>query len=320
MLEYPYLSQRASLVLAFRPQKSASTSAAHPDEILARTLPRSYLPQPPPPSAMPDIYAHSRKKGTSQLRSPLKVRVPKTPLMTLALPPTHNLPNSKCGWIFFIRPSSRRRRKWSPRPSLTSLSDRLVFALITSQSEKVPGQRGATQRLKQGGPAVYGRAGEEVLYFRAHRLDPLVIPGISSALAASTFKFANLNIPVTQRRAAGSFTVCTGVRRGGKEITLQPSRLVRARAHLGNPPRPGRRRGALWLRTRGRGGRALESSGEQRPPGMIVVGWAVLCLNGKGDRGSCRRALGRGMRGGWRGGWRVGCGGSRRGSIRVGSC
>lgn len=28
---------------------------------------------------------------------------------------------------------------------------------------------------------------------------------------------------------------------------------------------------------------ALESSGEQRPPGMIVVGWSVLCLHGKGD-------------------------------------
>ncbi|KAF5332471.1 hypothetical protein D9611_005346 [Ephemerocybe angulata] len=89
-------------------------------------------------------------------------------------------------------------------------------------------------------PAVYGRAGEEVLYFCAHRLEPLVIPGISSALGAPTIKFAN--IPVTHRRAAGSYTVCAGVRRGGKEITLQPSRLVQARAHLGDPPRPGRRR------------------------------------------------------------------------------
>lgn len=28
---------------------------------------------------------------------------------------------------------------------------------------------------------------------------------------------------------------------------------------------------------------ALESSGEQRPPGMILVGWSVLALYGKGD-------------------------------------
>lgn len=28
---------------------------------------------------------------------------------------------------------------------------------------------------------------------------------------------------------------------------------------------------------------ALESGGEQRPPGMIVVGWSILCLWGKGD-------------------------------------
>lgn len=30
-------------------------------------------------------------------------------------------------------------------------------------------------------------------------------------------------------------------------------------------------------------GNALDSVGEQRPPGMIVVGWSVLCLWNKGD-------------------------------------
>lgn len=29
--------------------------------------------------------------------------------------------------------------------------------------------------------------------------------------------------------------------------------------------------------------RALECSGEQRPPGMMVIGWAVLSLYGEGD-------------------------------------
>jgi uroporphyrin-III C-methyltransferase len=28
---------------------------------------------------------------------------------------------------------------------------------------------------------------------------------------------------------------------------------------------------------------ALESAGEQRPPGLFVVGWSVLALWGKGD-------------------------------------
>ena len=29
--------------------------------------------------------------------------------------------------------------------------------------------------------------------------------------------------------------------------------------------------------------RALECNGEQRPPGMMVIGWAVLSLFGEGD-------------------------------------
>ena len=28
---------------------------------------------------------------------------------------------------------------------------------------------------------------------------------------------------------------------------------------------------------------ALDSSGEQRPPGLLIVGWAVLSLHGSGD-------------------------------------
>lgn len=31
--------------------------------------------------------------------------------------------------------------------------------------------------------------------------------------------------------------------------------------------------------------RALESNGEQRPPGMMIIGWAVLALHGQGDMG-----------------------------------
>ncbi|KAF6761380.1 uroporphyrin-III C-methyltransferase [Ephemerocybe angulata] len=284
----------------------------------------------------------------------LEGRVPETPLtqslMSLALPPTptHNLPNSKRGRIFLVgsgpgHPSLLTQATHTVLTRLADLvlSDKLVpdavLALIPKSVEiriakKFPGNaegaqmemmeaaieaanRGLTVvRLKQGDPVVYGRAGEEVLYFRAHGLEPLVIPGVSSALAAPTFA----NIPVTQRGAAESFTVCTGVGRRGKEITLPAYERARTlvilmgvarlpqvvdalvaadagarrlgAAYPGNTPvaiierasMPDQRVVTSTLRDIVQ---ALESSGEQRPPGMIVVGWSVLCLYGKGDTG-----------------------------------
>ncbi|KAG6333809.1 hypothetical protein ID866_5279 [Astraeus odoratus] len=193
-------------------------------------------------------------------------------------------------------------------------------------------KRGLTVvRLKQGDPVVYGRAGEEVLYFRSHGFEPLVVPGVSSALAAPTFA----GIPVTQRGVAETFVVCTGVVRQGKEVRLpgyERSRTLLilmgvARlaevvgALLGYSPvvpepslkgsdstnvtstRKGRRDGSPYppntpIAIIERGSMpdqrvlvstladvcvALESLGAQRPPGMIVVGWAVLALHGRGD-------------------------------------
>ncbi|KAL0952072.1 hypothetical protein HGRIS_008708 [Hohenbuehelia grisea] len=123
------------------------------------------------------------------------------------------------------------------------LSDKLVpapvLALIPSSTEvriakKFPGNADGAQnemmeaaiegarkglcvvRLKQGDPAVYGRFGEEVLFFRAHGFEPIVIPGVSSAIAAPTFA----GIPVTQRGVAESLMVCTGVGRAGKSVVL----------------------------------------------------------------------------------------------------
>ncbi|KAF6753268.1 uroporphyrin-III C-methyltransferase, partial [Ephemerocybe angulata] len=284
----------------------------------------------------------------------LEGRVPETPLtqslMSLALPPTpaHNLPNSKRGRIFLVgsgpgHPSLLTQATHTVLTRLADLvlSDKLVpdavLALIPKSVEiriakKFPGNaegaqmemmeaaieaanRGLTVvRLKQGDPVVYGRAGEEVLYFRAHGLEPLVIPGVSSALAAPTFA----NIPVTQRGAAESFTVCTGVGRRGKEITLPAYERARTLVILMGVARlpqvvdalvaadaGARRRGAAYPRntpvaiierasmpdqrvvtsTLRDVVQALESSGEQRPPGMVVVGWSVLCLYGKGDTG-----------------------------------
>ncbi|KAF9461929.1 uroporphyrin-III C-methyltransferase [Collybia nuda] len=184
-------------------------------------------------------------------------------------------------------------------------------------------KRGLTVvRLKQGDPVVYGRAGEEVLYFRSHGFEPLVIPGVSSALAAPTFA----GIPVTQRGVAESFMVCTGVGRKGKEVQLPGydrartlvilmgvARLPQVIAALVAEKETGRRDGAMYpprtpiaiierasmpdqrviASTLKDIVQALESVGEQRPPGMIIIGWAVLALWGKGnvdvldDSGGC---------------------------------
>ncbi|EIW64470.1 uroporphyrin-III C-methyltransferase [Trametes versicolor FP-101664 SS1] len=169
-------------------------------------------------------------------------------------------------------------------------------------------------RLKQGDPTVYGRAGEEVIYFRARGFEPVVVPGVSSVLAGPTFA----GIPVTQRGAAESFIVCTGVGRQGKEVKLPGYERGRTLVILmgvarlpqvldtlqtGDAESTGRRDGpaypshtpiALIERASMPDQRvicstlkdisaALESVGEQRPPGMLVIGWSVLSLWKKGD-------------------------------------
>lgn len=166
---------------------------------------------------------------------------------------------------------------------------------------------------------VYGRAGEEVLYFRAHGFEPVVIPGVSSALAAPTFA----GIPVTQRGVAESFIVCTGVGRQGKEVKLPGYDRGRTLVILMGVARLAQVVKGLLEEAEDEGGTssrrdglaypqnipiaiiergsmpdqrvitstlqsivaALESVGEQRPPGMIVVGWSVLALWRKGDVG-----------------------------------
>jgi len=168
-------------------------------------------------------------------------------------------------------------------------------------------------RLKQGDPVIYGRAGEEILYFRSHGFEPLVIPGISSALAAPTFA----GIPITQRGVAESFIVSTGVGRKGKEVSLPG--YVRGRtlillmgvarlpqlitALVDTSSSQNRRDGVPFpphtpiaiierasmpdqrviTSTLKDIVRALNSNGEQKPPGMMVIGWSVLALSGDGD-------------------------------------
>ncbi|KAJ8608172.1 hypothetical protein MRB53_039770 [Persea americana] len=74
----------------------------------------------------------------------------------------------------------------------TELQQLALDFLLTSTQERRPG---TVVRLKQGDPFIYGRGGEEVLFFRSHGFEALVVPGISSALCAPLL----CHIPVTQR-------------------------------------------------------------------------------------------------------------------------
>lgn len=137
---------------------------------------------------------------------------------------------------------------------------------------------------------------------------------MSSVLAGPVFA----GIPVTQRGAAESFIVCTGVGRQGKEVKLpgyERSRTLvvlmgvarlpqlldtlqsteeTVQARRGGSPYPAHTPIALIERASMPDQRvvfstlqhiaaALDSVGEQRPPGMLVIGWSILSLWGKGD-------------------------------------
>lgn len=67
-------------------------------------------------------------------------------------------------------------------------------------------------RLKQGDPYIFGRGGEEFLFFQKHNIKVEVLCGLSSAFVAT----ANAGIPTTHRGVADQVMICTGVGRLGK--------------------------------------------------------------------------------------------------------
>jgi len=73
-------------------------------------------------------------------------------------------------------------------------------------------------RLKNGDPFVFGRGGEEILFFRSHGYEAEVIPGISSSLCAPLYGL----IPVTHRGLADQFLVTTAQGRNGAIPEIPP--------------------------------------------------------------------------------------------------
>ena len=73
-------------------------------------------------------------------------------------------------------------------------------------------------RLKQGDPYIFGRGGEEHKYFKDQGFDPIVIPGITSALSAPLFAL----IPPTHRNVSDQVLICTGTGRKGAAPSPPP--------------------------------------------------------------------------------------------------
>ncbi|KAF9171250.1 hypothetical protein BGX21_007531 [Mortierella sp. AD011] len=67
-------------------------------------------------------------------------------------------------------------------------------------------------RLKQGDPFIFGRGGEEFLFFRRLGYEPIIVPGLSSSISGPLLA----NIPLTHRGTASQFLVCTGT--GSQDI------------------------------------------------------------------------------------------------------
>lgn len=154
-------------------------------------------------------------------------------------------------------------------------------------------------RLKQGDPYIFGRGGEEFLFFRSHGFTPKVLPGITSALAAPVYS----NIPATHRDVADQVLICTGTGRRGalpnlpeyvdtrttvflmalhRIVDLIPHLILEKQwpddlpvAIVERASCPDQR---IIRTTMSKAARAVESLGS-RPPGLFVAGKACQILD-----------------------------------------
>lgn len=152
-------------------------------------------------------------------------------------------------------------------------------------------------RLKQGDPYIFGRGGEEYLFFKNHGFDVSVIPGLTSALVAT----ALTGITATHRSVADQVVICTGTGRRGtlpqppeysKSKTViflmalhRIEELVGSLVSVGWPDNMpcavverASCRDQRVIRTKIKDvARAIEREGS-RPPGLLVVGWTCSVL------------------------------------------
>ncbi|OWB57393.1 methyltransferase activity protein [[Candida] boidinii] len=153
-------------------------------------------------------------------------------------------------------------------------------------------------RLKQGDPYIFGRGGEEFKFFESHGYSPLVLPGITSALASTIVS----DIPATHRDVADQVLICTGTGRRGvlpnlpeynasrttvflmalhRIVDLVPE-LINNKKWDANLPvaivekasSPDQR---IVRTTLGNVAEVVQTIGS-RPPGLLVTGWACSVL------------------------------------------
>ncbi|KAJ1884930.1 uroporphyrin-III C-methyltransferase, partial [Kickxella alabastrina] len=75
-------------------------------------------------------------------------------------------------------------------------------------------------RLKQGDPFAYGRGGEEIIFYRSHRYEAQVVPGLSSAINGPGL----CGIPVTHRGVTDQVLIVSGVNHDG-DLPVVPEYL-----------------------------------------------------------------------------------------------
>ena len=74
-------------------------------------------------------------------------------------------------------------------------------------------------RLKIGDPYLFGRGGEEVLYFREHlQIEPFVSSAVSSSFSAPLAA----GIPLTHRGVSNQVLISTGYGKEGSNVSLPP--------------------------------------------------------------------------------------------------
>ena len=96
--------------------------------------------------------------------------------------------------------SHAERKLWTQ----TQINDEMVAQALAGK---------CVVRLKSGDPTVFARAADEIAPLRENNIPFEIIPGVTSALAASAYS----GIPVTHSKHASAVAFVTGHEKGGKE-------------------------------------------------------------------------------------------------------